>query len=190
MASAYVDEIQKVQKSGPYYLGGHCFGGIVALDIAKKLEARREEVAVLALLEALPPMSGTAEDREVTTEQEPPPPEAVAKTAAALHLRFEQSRQQLTHLPPEHAERLWHFSREQLQMAFCYRATPIGASIVLLRTATYPDTIFETWRHLSAHSFSERIVPGNAFSMLRPPDVAVLGAQLDNVLGASQKGRH
>ena len=52
MAARYVEEVQKVQASGPYHLGGFCLGGYVALEMARLLEARGERVGVVLLLES------------------------------------------------------------------------------------------------------------------------------------------
>jgi thioesterase domain-containing protein/acyl carrier protein len=51
MAALYVQEIRKVQPQGPYFLGGYCMGGTVALEMAQKLRAQGEEVAFLALID-------------------------------------------------------------------------------------------------------------------------------------------
>ncbi|HYE31499.1 MAG TPA: amino acid adenylation domain-containing protein [Methylomirabilota bacterium] len=55
MAAHYIHEIRKVQPEGPYYLGGFCFGGNVAYEIARQLEEAGEEVGGLFLLESAPP---------------------------------------------------------------------------------------------------------------------------------------
>jgi amino acid adenylation domain-containing protein len=55
MAEHYVDELRKVQPKGPYYIGGACFGGVVAWEMAQRLRAAGEEVAFLMLLETWPP---------------------------------------------------------------------------------------------------------------------------------------
>lgn len=51
MASLYIKEIQTVQPQGPYFLGGYCMGGTVALEMAQQLHKQGQEVALLALLE-------------------------------------------------------------------------------------------------------------------------------------------
>lgn len=51
LATHYVEQIRKVQHDGPYLIGGFCFGGIVALEVAQQLRANGEEVGVLALIE-------------------------------------------------------------------------------------------------------------------------------------------
>jgi amino acid adenylation domain-containing protein len=52
IAAHYLDEMRTVQSNGPYYLGGYCFGGLVAFDIAQQLKHGYQEVALLVLLEA------------------------------------------------------------------------------------------------------------------------------------------
>lgn len=55
MASYYIDEIKKLQPEGPYYLGGYCFGGIVAYEMAKQLTSQGQEIALLANFNAVSP---------------------------------------------------------------------------------------------------------------------------------------
>ncbi len=56
MAAHYIQEIQTIQPVGPYYLGGRCFGGIVAFEMARQLVEQGEKVALLALIDGgLPP---------------------------------------------------------------------------------------------------------------------------------------
>src|SRR6185436_14423045 len=50
MAARYVELVREFQPVGPYHLGGYCFGGNVAQEMARQLETQGEEVAVLTLL--------------------------------------------------------------------------------------------------------------------------------------------
>ena len=50
MAARYVREIRTLQPDGPYYIGGNCFGGIVAYEMAQQLTAAGQEVAALVLI--------------------------------------------------------------------------------------------------------------------------------------------
>jgi len=50
MAVQYLKEIRTVQPKGPYFLGGFCFGGYLALEIAHLLRAELEEVGLLVLI--------------------------------------------------------------------------------------------------------------------------------------------
>ena len=58
MAARYLADLRVVQPQGPYYLGGYCFGGNVAYEMACQLTEQGHEVAMLALLNCAPPNSG------------------------------------------------------------------------------------------------------------------------------------
>jgi thioesterase domain-containing protein/acyl carrier protein len=51
MASRYVDVMRSQQPNGPYRIGGYCFGGVVAFEMARQLEKLGEHVSVLAIFE-------------------------------------------------------------------------------------------------------------------------------------------
>ncbi|HEY0782291.1 MAG TPA: thioesterase domain-containing protein, partial [Thermoanaerobaculia bacterium] len=51
-AAAYLQEIRRVQPSGPYWLAGWSFGGLVAYEMARQLAAHGERVSLLALLDS------------------------------------------------------------------------------------------------------------------------------------------
>jgi thioesterase domain-containing protein/acyl carrier protein len=51
IACRYVQEIRQVQPSGPYYLCGQCFGGLVAFETARQLSEQGERIALLALID-------------------------------------------------------------------------------------------------------------------------------------------
>jgi thioesterase domain-containing protein len=55
LARDYVTIIRRKQPHGPYRIGGMSFGGIVAYEVAKQLEAAGEEIAGLALVDAMLP---------------------------------------------------------------------------------------------------------------------------------------
>ncbi|MEW6497398.1 MAG: amino acid adenylation domain-containing protein, partial [Cyanobacteriota bacterium] len=58
MAAYYIEELRKVQPSGPYYLGGWSFGGLVAFEMAQQLIRAGHQVALLAILDTLAPVPG------------------------------------------------------------------------------------------------------------------------------------
>ena len=51
MASRYVDEIRRVQPAGPYLLAGGSMGGMVAYEMARRLMAAGDYVALLGLID-------------------------------------------------------------------------------------------------------------------------------------------
>ncbi len=54
MAAAYVEEILRVQSSGPYILAGYSFGGLVAFEMTRLLERRGSAVQFLGLIDSYP----------------------------------------------------------------------------------------------------------------------------------------
>ena len=54
IAAHYLEEMRTVQPKGPYFLGGYCFGGLIAFEIAHQLKRGGDDVALLAVLEPSP----------------------------------------------------------------------------------------------------------------------------------------
>jgi amino acid adenylation domain-containing protein len=52
MAAHYIWEVRKVQPEGPYYIGGYCFGGLVAFEMAQQLRARGQQAEVVGMFNA------------------------------------------------------------------------------------------------------------------------------------------
>ncbi|MEB3279240.1 MAG: amino acid adenylation domain-containing protein [Lyngbya sp.] len=55
LASIYIEAMQAVQPEGPYFLGGHSYGGNVAFEMGKQLRQRGENVALLAIIDSSAP---------------------------------------------------------------------------------------------------------------------------------------
>jgi cytochrome P450/thioesterase domain-containing protein/predicted NAD/FAD-dependent oxidoreductase/acyl carrier protein len=68
LAARYVEEIRQVQHGGPYRLGGHSFGGLVAYEMARQLEAAGETIEQVILLDTYLP----------ERDQRPPDPDVTA----------------------------------------------------------------------------------------------------------------
>jgi amino acid adenylation domain-containing protein len=55
MAAAYVAELRSFQPEGPYFLGGFCLGGLLALEAAEQLTAAGQKVALVILVQSIHP---------------------------------------------------------------------------------------------------------------------------------------
>jgi thioesterase domain-containing protein len=51
LARFYLDRIRKIQRSGPYFLCGYSFGGLVAYEVAMRLIDEGDSVSLIALLD-------------------------------------------------------------------------------------------------------------------------------------------
>jgi len=58
MADCYLQVVREFQPEGPYYLGGYCFGGNVAYEMARQLQAQGRTVALVALIDSAPANAG------------------------------------------------------------------------------------------------------------------------------------
>jgi thioesterase domain-containing protein len=56
MARRYVAMMRAIQPLGPYHLGGYCFGGLVAFEMARQLTEQGESIAHLAIFEGYAPL--------------------------------------------------------------------------------------------------------------------------------------
>ena len=56
MAACYIKAMQAVQPLGPYILAGHSFGSWVAFEMAKQLQEKGHEIALLAVIDFWTPM--------------------------------------------------------------------------------------------------------------------------------------
>jgi thioesterase domain-containing protein/acyl carrier protein len=55
MAAHYIKEIRILQPEGPYFIGGHCLGGVIAFEMAQQLHLQGEKVGLLALFDSYAP---------------------------------------------------------------------------------------------------------------------------------------
>ncbi len=55
MAELYLEHMRATQARGPYFLGGYSFGGLVALEMARRLQADGEEIGLLSLVDTYLP---------------------------------------------------------------------------------------------------------------------------------------
>jgi thioesterase domain-containing protein/acyl carrier protein len=56
MARVYIQAIQTIQASGPYYLGGWSMGGVIAFEMAQQLSSQGQTVALLSLIDSYSPI--------------------------------------------------------------------------------------------------------------------------------------
>lgn len=54
LAAWFIRELRAKQPRGPYFLAGYCFGGLVAMEMARQLRAVGEQMGMLALIDARP----------------------------------------------------------------------------------------------------------------------------------------
>ena len=54
LANHYVQLISKVQRYGPYFLGGYSYGGLLAYEMASIMTERNQRVEFVAMIDTFP----------------------------------------------------------------------------------------------------------------------------------------
>lgn len=120
MAAHHIARIKSVQPHGPYLLGGMCAGGVIAFEMALQLQARRERVAMIALLDAADPAAALkpwrfAKERldriagELRSAQE----KSAVRRATTLAARLAQK---LRNFVAYQVDRVWRQTRDNVRL--------------------------------------------------------------------------
>jgi len=210
MAEAYIAEMRTVQPRGPYFLGGFSGGGITAYEIAQRLRAAGEVVALLVFLDTplpFPPPSLSVRDRAMIQVQQLETKGAAYVSEWAVNRwnwEMGRLRQRFEDVEPDRAADEFH--DEEIEAAFRralgrYELEPWPGAVTLFRPKLEVafdlgngrlldydrDYVFEDngWTE-----YVEKLdvfeVPGNHDSMVLEPNVRVLAGQLRKVIEAAE----
>ncbi|NUQ79828.1 MAG: alpha/beta fold hydrolase, partial [Polyangiaceae bacterium] len=165
MASRYLEEIRALQPEGPFAIGGHSAGGVIAFEMARQLEAEGEEPGLVILLDALGPPKRvrSREDllRELTSFRDIAP-EAYRGLVAAL--RTDAA--------------LGSIMLAMSEALANYEACPIETEIAYIRAREdrEPGDLHaeQAWMDRAKGAFTLHNVLGNHFTMMEPPNIAAV----------------
>ena len=218
-ASAYLAEIRELQASGPYFLGGFCFGGLVAYEAAQQLRAAGEEVALLALLQTVHPQAmhfkpeATALHRfwyraskRISLERENLGHRGtrhigdrfrraldVTKARTAIRLRSAFGNGQSVRPGASLAEVLEILGIEHDRAFEKYVPKPFYGNAVLFRAAKQmPGILADSslgWKPLMTGKFMVCEIPGHQQNMLVEPNVSHLAHELQQRISDFQLAR-
>jgi thioesterase domain-containing protein/acyl carrier protein len=212
MADAYIKAIRARQTHGPYRLSGYSFGGLVAYEMARRLEADGELIDPLILLDTtvderywpttawLRMMVTFASKRlrEVNATPRRQLLQYLAERVRGLsrQLKFRSgtlSRSVLKNSAPEtrelaFAQPLLRVHASALDAMAAYRPRTYTGEVVLVRCAERNSLSFDAaplWASLSRKLVIHQ-VPGNHDNMIREPAVEILADAISRCLS---KGR-
>jgi len=177
IARANVDELMADAPRGPWLVGGHCYGGAVAVAMALDLEARGAEVRGVTVLDGFAPLA--REDVEGAADS--PAGRAIQRSIEDV------VRRTLEHYPSLDRDAFARVSallRLHIEANLTYRASALRAPLRVFRTAGSDDAMFTGWARLAPAGCTLETVPGDTFSMLRPPAVEAVGRALGRALDA------
>jgi len=205
LATDYLEALRTFQPQGPYALGGWSLGGLVAFEMAQRLQRQDEAVSLLALLDTFVPSAERPVPSEVEIlrlmirdENLPIPYEAFEKLTpeAQLDLAW-QLAAQANLLPPDAGQ---DYLRRYLDV---WKANLIAENKYLLQTFPGQVTFFRAevsdpnapgdpqidladpargWGKFSAQRVEVCLVPGTHLTLIEEPHVRGLAAALQNCL--------
>jgi amino acid adenylation domain-containing protein len=201
MAAHYVEAIRTVQPEGPYLLGGWSVGGVIAVEVAQRLRAQGQIVALLALLDSYAPVS----------LERPPPDEMRMLADLAQQFELELDDASLIALEPDQRlayvleqaqrlnlallgndltriQRLFDVYKANASALHCYVPRPYHGRMTLFRADDGPGRPDPTlgWNELAVDGVELHVVPGGHYTMLREPDVRSLAEQLRHAIAQIQ----
>jgi amino acid adenylation domain-containing protein len=194
MAAGYLDAIRAAQPEGPYLLAGWSMGGLVAYEIARRLEDLGQQVAQLVLLDppfALPERTesegllasrfaadtaqalGWADDRPEPTSSASEQLDRVARRVAGDGGDLEAVRAQI-------ARRFEVFKANTRMIAGYRPATMLRAPVLLVSALRSPNAAVQPdWTRLLGPDSALLRVDADHYSFLRPPLVATIADRID-----------
>jgi thioesterase domain-containing protein len=188
LADSYLSEIRAIQESGPYYLVGHCWGGSLIHEIAVMIESAGDTVAAVVLMDSFPPRLGKLENGKKVADERIPGLFKRIELNKSQKIADDYIREQIAGLPAKYAYQFERITNQLLAMTSSYCAMSCNVPIVLFRTATHHEVVYQDWKHLCAKGVVEHILPGDAYSMLSPPAVRVLAKKLEKAVGEPSSG--
>lgn len=201
MAAHSIQSMRRVQPDGPYYLGGHGFGGLVAFEIAHQLQRQGEKVALLTLCESRGPDS----------RRSTPGPSSAYRLWQRARYYCERAwhtgaRQELAALlrslknktqraagrrqggPRTRSQQGYRAAIDDSRSHYVPQAYP-GRITVVRCTERAPwrdDDPLNGWGRLATDGVEAYEVPGSHTSIYREPNVEVLARTLNDVLRKAQ----
>nr|VFK09968.1 MAG: amino acid adenylation domain-containing protein [Candidatus Kentron sp. FM] len=198
MAMRYVEEVTALYPEGPCHLYGWSFGGVVAFEMARLLQAAGREVGLLALADTVHP--SWFENREVPDEDDIMvyllAEAGDVEPASFGELRGMTPKDRLAHLRqrsttgsgltiPENIDRFVRIYRANIHALQTCRLSPWTGRMIFLSAEERLDADGEPidviWGDYT-NRLDHYVVPGNHFTMHRQPNVSKIAEMLEGVL--------
>ncbi|RPJ80415.1 MAG: hypothetical protein EHM13_12065, partial [Acidobacteria bacterium] len=207
LARKYVRSVKSLQREGPYLIGGYSLGGQIAFEMARRMRANGDHVALLAIIDSAPRSACSRPSlARLFLNAARRLPSWLAdghflaklrfwrwRIAAAL---FDASVPGQAQMPDEIAEMWFPEDRIPLVRALAaardrYVPGPYDGRLTLFRPKAVPLLSGEdpevAWRRLAKGGVDVRILPGSHMRILSEPAVESLATQLAGCLDAALK---
>jgi aspartate racemase len=196
-----------LQPEGPYFLGGHCLGGLIAFEMAQQLHAEGQKVALLALIDSFAPLG------RQTIRRRAPLRYRVKRSLALMRLHIDNLmllgwREKLSYVEVKFSRLLykiymsvgvsWVLSAQARRRVLdagakalrSYTPKVYPGSITLFRATEMPRGLGEgpqdRWGKLASGGVETHLIPGYFAQTVYEPRVRVLAEKLTACLDSAR----
>jgi amino acid adenylation domain-containing protein len=191
MAAEHVREICTIQPHGPYFIGGSCVGGVVALEVAQQLRAHGEPIGLLVLVDTqFPTWQAMLRNRlhNLWCDQVLPFLRRCSASGREFRAAIRESTQLL--FAPTREQKIGRqkvrIGRKYLRHILRYKPRPYPGPVTLIMcekpTRREPGRV---WHDLAGGGLEILHVPGDHFTHLRE-HVQATAARIGACLDAAQ----
>jgi len=193
IAEHHLRAIQAQNPTGPYLLGGYCNGGKNAIAVALRLIERGYEVRLLALVDVPIP------DQQRKDEGEQPVHKRFfehIKRGSLWDVTNEKVREKFGNVvnaltKNSYMLRFTEITQRHDQVFRYYvmpRPFPGQISLFTCEDSynSTKDDLEQRWRKLATEGIKQYIVPGNHTTMIRKPNIQILGNNLKQAIAKAQ----
>jgi amino acid adenylation domain-containing protein len=202
LAAIYAAEMKALYPDGPYLLAGLSFGGLIAIEIARWLQAAGGETALLALLDTKHPSVDKGDEggagRHVERMNAMSGREKIGYVALGAWNRMVRrplrKRRVERHvraggpLPVEGNVRKWYFWWHHARAGRAYQASSIDVPLVIFSEEGASAQHDELWGPLATAGIDIREVHGNHDDLVREPVATELAGLLQEAIDRADPG--
>jgi len=189
-AIRHVKAIRSVQPHGPYLIGGHSLGGVLALKVAQRLRELDEEVALLVIIDTVlsKRMSGVGSNDAsslFTRAREWQLFHGHTKLSTILRLP-------LTGIVPQPGLAQFELFglHDTIELRFSRRlSTWAGPAVIFASNDGAQSNIEMGWGQILTGPWSRVVVPGDHLSMMQRPNVTILAELLGDQIATALAAR-
>ena len=191
IASVLEPELRQVQPVGPYYLGGFCMGGLVALELGQRLQQAGERVAVAVMLDTIPPLAGAEPGQGGSPETSAPDPddqEIIDQYVKLIYTMDQSMEDKLSTMSYEAATRIRKARDHHNLAGAIYRSPCSAVPVAVIHTGLHARQVYARWASFTSAEFTQTTVSGDTLSMLVAPVVETVAQKLGEVLERARPG--
>jgi thioesterase domain-containing protein len=185
MATCYLEEMRGVQQRGPYLLAGWSMGGLIAMELVRRLEELGQRVAMLILFDthlsdaqrSVCALDDASVMNWIAPHVEIPPDQLRALPQKQQWEVIAEQASRSEGIDAVEVCRLANVCKSHWAAISRHEPKPYRGESVLFQAAI-PDLKLEgQWKSLCPRFHAEQ-TPGDHYSMLRPPNVDALAKRV------------